>query len=207
MDREIPKEVRQKERNKKIIRYSAIGVAGVIVVSVLISLMRVGVEEKDLVFSTVDKGVIEVSVSASGKVVPAFEEIINSPINSRILEIYKKGGDSVEIGTPILKLDLQSTETQYQKLLDEEQMRRYKLDQLRVNSQTKLSDMAMQIKVSAMKLSRMKVELRNEHYLDSLGAGTTDKVRQAELSYNVAQLEYEQLQQQFKMNRKWPPQS
>ena len=198
MDREIPKEVRQKERNKKIIRYSAIGVAGVIVVSVLISLMRVGVEEKDLVFSTVDKGVIEVSVSASGKVVPAFEEIINSPINSRILEIYKKGGDSVEIGTPILKLDLQSTETQYQKLLDEEQMRRYKLDQLRVNSQTKLSDMAMQIKVSAMKLSRMKVELRNEHYLDSLVAGTTDKVRQAELSYNVAQLEYEQLQQQFK---------
>ena len=116
MDREIPKEVRQKERNKKIIRYSAIGVAGVIVVSVLISLMRVGVEEKDLVFSTVDKGVIEVSVSASGKVVPAFEEIINSPINSRILEIYKKGGDSVEIGTPILKLDLQSTETQYQTL-------------------------------------------------------------------------------------------
>ena len=77
MDREIPKEVRQKERNKKIIRYTAIGVAGVIVVSVLISLMRVGVEEKDLVFSTVDKGVIEVSVSASGKVVPAFEEIIN----------------------------------------------------------------------------------------------------------------------------------
>lgn len=134
MDREIPKEVRQKERNKKIIRYSAIGVAGVIVVSVLISLMRVGVEEKDLVFSTVDKGVIEVSVSASGKVVPAFEEIINSPINSRILEIYKKGGDSVEIGTPILKLDLQSTETQYQKLLDEEQMRRYKLDQLRVTA-------------------------------------------------------------------------
>ena len=197
MDREIPKEVRQKERNKKIIRYSAIGVAGVIVVSVLISLMRVGVEEKDLVFSTVDKGVIEVSVSASGKVVPAFEEIINSPINSRILEIYKKGGDSVEIGTPILKLDLQSTETEYKKLLDEEQMRRYKLDQLRVNNQTKLSDMAMQIKVSAMKLSRMKVELRNEHYLDSLGAGTTDKVRQAELSYNVAQLQYEQLKQQY----------
>ena len=130
--------------------------------------------------------------------VPAFEEIINSPINSRILEVYKKGGDSVDVGTPILKLDLQSTETEYKKLLDEEQMRRYKLDQLRVNNQTKLSDMAMQIKVSAMKLSRMKVELRNEHYLDSLGAGTTDKVRQAELSYNVAQLEYEQLQQQYK---------
>ena len=197
MDREIPKEVPNKERNKKIIRYSAIGVTAVVVISVLVSLMRTGVQKKDLVLSTVDKGTIEVSVSASGKVAPAFEEIITSPINSRIVEVYRRGGDSVDVGTPILKLDLQSTETEYKKLLDEEQMRRYKLDQLRVNNQTKLSDMAMQIKVSAMKLNRMKVELRNEHYLDSLGAGTTDKVRQAELSYNVAQLEYEQLKQQY----------
>ena len=197
MDREIPKEVRNKERNKKIIRYSAIGVTAVVVISGLVYLMRTGVQKKDLVLSTVDKGTIEVSVSASGKVAPAFEEIITSPINSRIVEVYRRGGDSVDVGTPILKLDLQSTETEYKKLLDEEQMRRYKLDQLRVNNQTKLSDMAMQIKVSAMKLNRMKVELRNEHYLDSLGAGTTDKVRQAELSYNVAQLEYEQLKQQY----------
>ena len=197
MDREIPKEVRNKERNKKIIRYGGIGVASVIVISVLISFMRTGVKTKDLVFSTVDKGTIEVSVSASGKVVPAFEEIINSPINTRIVEIYKKGGDSVDIGTPILKLDLQSVETDYKKLLDEEQMRSYKLNQLRVNNQTKLNDLAMKIKVSAMQLNRKKVELRNEQYLDSLGSGTTDKVRQAELSYNVAQLEYEQLEQQY----------
>ena len=87
MDREIPKEVRQKERNKKIIRYSSIGVASIIAIGVLISVLRAGVEAKDLVFSTVDKGVIEVSVSASGKVVPAFEEIINSPINSRIIAV------------------------------------------------------------------------------------------------------------------------
>lgn len=197
MDREIPKEVRNKERNKKIIRYGGIGVASVVVISVLISFMRTGVKTKDLVFSTVDKGTIEVSVSASGKVVPAFEEIINSPINTRIVEIYKKGGDSVDIGTPILKLDLQSVETDYKKLLDEEQMRSYKLNQLRVNNQTKLNDLAMKIKVSAMQLNRKKVELRNEQYLDSLGSGTTDKVRQAELSYNVAQLEYEQLEQQY----------
>ena len=197
MDREIPKAVRNKERNKKIIRYGGIGVASIVVISVFISLMRTGVKAKDLVLSTVDKGTIEVSVSASGKVVPAFEEIINSPINTRIVEIYKKGGDSVDVGTPILKLDLQSVETDYKKLLDEEQMRSYKLDQLRVNNQTKLNDLSMKIKVSAMQLNRKKVELRNEQYLDSLGSGTTDKVRQAELSYNVAQLEYEQLKQQY----------
>ena len=197
MDREIPKEVRNKERNKKIIRYGGIGVASVIVISVLISFMRTGVKTKDLVFSTVDKGTIEVSVSASGKVVPAFEEIINSPINTRIVEVYRKGGDSVDVGTPILKLDLQSTETEYKKLLDEEQMKRYQLEQLKVNNNTYLSDLAMQVKISAMKLNRMEVELRNERYLDSLGSGTTDKVRQAELNFNTGKLELEQLRQQY----------
>ena len=98
MDREIPKEVRTKERNKRIIKYGGIGGGCVVLLIVLISLMRSSVKEKDLVFSEVSQGTIEVSVSASGKVVPAFEEIINSPINTRILEVYKKGGDSVDVG-------------------------------------------------------------------------------------------------------------
>ena len=197
MDREIPKEVRDKERKKKFIKYGAIGVAAVVCIAVLISFMRSSVNKKDLVFSEVDNGTIEVSVSASGKVVPAFEEIINSPINTRIVEVYRKGGDSVDVGTPILKLDLQSTETEYKKLLDEEQMKRYQLEQLKVNNNTYLSDLSMQVKISAMKLNRMEVELRNERYLDSLGSGTTDKVRQAELNFNTGKLELEQLRQQY----------
>lgn len=197
MDREIPKEVRDKERKKKFIKYGAIGVAAVVCIAVLISFMRSSVNRKDLVFSEVDNGTIEVSVSASGKVVPAFEEIINSPINTRIVEVYRKGGDSVDVGTPILKLDLQSTETEYKKLLDEEQMKRYQLEQLKVNNKTYLSDLSMQVKISAMKLNRMEVELRNERYLDSLGSGTTDKVRQAELNFNTGKLELEQLRQQY----------
>ena len=197
MDREIPKEVRDKERKKMLFKYGVIGVAGIVCIALLISFMRSSVNRKDLVFSEVDTGIIEVSVSASGKVVPAFEEIINSPINTRIVEVYRKGGDSVDVGTPILKLDLQSTETEYKKLLDEEQMKRYQLEQLKVNNNTYLSDLAMQVKISAMKLNRMEVELRNERYLDSLGSGTTDKVRQAELNFNTGKLELEQLRQQY----------
>ena len=67
MDREIPKEVRDKERKKKFIKYGAIGVAAVVCIAVLISFMRSSVNRKDLVFSEVDNGTIEVSVSASGR--------------------------------------------------------------------------------------------------------------------------------------------
>lgn len=197
MDREIPKEVRAKERRKQIIKWGTglfVLVGGIVLV---LSLMQPSLTRKGLLMSKVDKGVIEVSVNASGKVVPSFEEIINSPINSRILEIYKKGGDSVDLGTPILKLDLQSAETEYNKLIDEEQMKRLQLDQLRVTNRSKLSEMEMKLKVSRMELNRKEVELRNERYLDSLGAGTTDKVRQAELSFNVGQLQLKEDEQKY----------
>lgn len=197
MDREISKEVRRKELRKQILKIGA-GVRGIILLVVLlISFLQTSLNCKYLTISKVDQGVIDVSVSASGKVIPAFEEIINSPINSRIVEIYKKGGDSVDVGTPILKLDLQSAETEYNKLLDEEQMKRLELEKLKVTNQSKLSEMEMKLKVSRMGLDRKAVELRNERYLDSFGAGTTDKVRQVELNYNVSQLKLREDEQKY----------
>lgn len=197
MDREISKEVQRKERRKSIIKYGGIGGICILLIGILISLMQPSLKRKDLTFSTVDRGMIEVSVNASGKVIPAFEEIINSPINSRILEIYKKGGDSVDVGTPILKLDLQSAETDYKKQLDEEQMKLLQLEQLRITNRSKLSEMDMKLKISRMELNRKEVELRNERYLDSLGAGTTDKVRQVELDYNVSMLKLKEDEQKY----------
>lgn len=197
MDREISKEVQRKEQRKQLIKIGGGVGAAIAVIAIIISFLQTSLNRKDLTISTVDKGVIEVSVSASGKVIPAFEEIINSPINSRIVEIYKKGGDSVDVGTPILKLDLQSAETDYKKLLDEEQMKRLELEKLRVSNHSKLSEMEMKLKVSHMELDRKAVELRNERYLDSLGAGTTDKVRQVELDYNVSQLKLKEDEQKY----------
>ena len=197
MDREISKEVLRKERRVRLIKIGTGVAVAAVVIGGLIGLMRTSLQRKDLTLSTVDRGVIEVSVSASGKVVPAFEEIINSPIDSRIVEIYKKGGDSVDVGTSILRLDLQSAETDYKKQLDEEQMKQLQLEQLKVQSRSKLSEMEMQLKVSRMELDRKEVELRNERYLDSLGAGTTDKVRQVELDYNVSLLKLREDEQKY----------
>lgn len=193
MDRDIPKEVIKKARKKQWIKYSLAGILFIGAPVFLFSLLQTTLTLKQLDFSTVDRGTIEVSVNASGKVVPAFEEIINTPIESRILEVYRKGGDSLETGTPILRLDLQSAETEYNKQLDEEKVKECLLEQNRVEGKSRLSDIRMKMQVSKMKMNRLLAEFRNESYLDSLGAGTTDRVRQAEYAYDVGKLEYEQL--------------
>ena len=197
MDREIPKEIRQKERRKSIIKYFA--VAGIVVVAIgfVVSMMQDTVDADDLEFCTVDVGDIEASVNASGKLTPAFEQVITSPINSRIVEVYCKSGDKVEKGTPLVKLDLQSAQMDYNKLEDQAEMKKLELEQLKMNNRTYLSDLQMRIKVAEMTYNRLTVELRNEKYLDSIGSGTTDKVREAEFSCQSKQLELNQLRAQY----------
>ena len=197
MDREISKEVRRREQMKFWTKWGSALLILILLVSVLFRYLQPSLKITDLSLSTVDVGSIDISIGASGKVVPAFEEIINSPINSRILEVYKKGGDSVDVGTPILRLDLLSAETDYENQLNEVRMNELKLEQLRIQNKSKLSEMEMQLKVSRMELNRKAVELRNEQYLDSLGAGTADKVRQVELDYNVSKLKLEEDEQKF----------
>lgn len=193
MDREIPVEKRRIERRKLIIKYVLILLAAIILCFTIIMLTRSSVSYKSLITSNVDAGTIEVTISASGRIVPLYEEIIVSPINSRILEVYKNPGDTLEKGDPILKLELATVETDYNQKLDELEMRKSKLDQIRVTVKNRISDLQMQAKIKDMQLKQLLTELKNEQYLDSIGASTTDKVRQAELNYEVAKLELEQL--------------
>ncbi|SCD21175.1 RND family efflux transporter, MFP subunit [Proteiniphilum saccharofermentans] len=202
MDRKIPKDVLLKEKRKRWIKYGTIILSSIVLIAVIISLLRDSISLKNIQLSSVDKGTIEVTVSASGKVMPAFEETVIAPIESRIMKVHKRAGDSVDVGTPLLQLDLQSIETDYRKMLDELQMRQYRIEQQRIKNSSTLSDMEMQLKVNDMQIDKMAVEVVNEKYLDSIGAGTTDKVREVEISYNVAKLEQEQAHKKFENDRK-----
>ncbi len=162
MDRQIPVSV---QRKRKVIRLGKWLCGFIVVMGVgawLGSQMLTTIDRKTLVVSEVDRGTIEVSVTATGRIVPAFEEVVTSPISSRILEVYAHSGDSVDVGTPLLRLDLQSAETEMAKALDEREIRRQQMEQLRTNIETQLSDRRMQIEVEEMKLSQLEAQLHNE---------------------------------------------
>ena len=197
MDRAIPVGVQRKRRMVRYGKYAAI-VAVVMGVAVWLgTLMMSSVDKKSLITSQVDRGTIDVSIIATGKVVPAFEEVIISPISAQILEVYAHCGDTVDVGTPLLLLDLQSAQTDYSKALDEQEIRRQQMVQLTTNTETQLSDRRMQLEVEEMKIGQLEAQLRNEQYLDSLGSGTKDRVHQAEITLRTAQMQLKQLKQQY----------
>lgn len=178
-------------------RCGTIAGSAVAVLLLLKILVTPSVSRENVIWGNVDRGTITVSLNAAGNVVPKFEEYIISPVSSRILAVYKNVGDKVTIGTPLLKLDLQSVKTDYEKMQDELRMKQYELGQLKVNNRTGLNELRMQIKVAEMKISQRRADLKNERCLDSIGSGTTEKVHQAELDLSVATLELEQMRQKF----------
>ena len=192
MDRQLPKEyIRRRwyRRAATVLAIIILAAGGTLGVH---RLLTSSVRAKDLKTCRVERGSLQTSISSSGQVVAAQEEIILSPIASRILEVYHQSGDEVEEGTPLLRLNLDAAQEALDKLRDEAQMKRLQLEQLRVQQATALADLVMRIQVDSMKLVRLEGELQGERYLDSLGSGTAEKVRQAELALQTARMELEQ---------------
>ena len=202
MDKEIPK---SEQRREALIGIAKVAIpAAIICGGVLWFLLAAGSRSIDadrLRYSQAETGDIDATVSASGRIVPAFEEVINSPISSRIVEVCRRAGDVVEAGTPLLVLDLHAARVATEKQADQLRMKRLELKQQIANDNTALSSLEMQIKVGDMKVHRLEAELRNERYLDSIGSGTTDKVRECEFALQSTRLEQEQLRQQLSNER------
>lgn len=197
MDKQISKSQLRRERNTKLMKWGGATLLVVLGVTALIVSLEKGINRRDVRLGAAEQGALETTVNATGRVVPAFEEVINSPVDTRILKVYAQAGDSVEEGAPLLQLDLETAETNYSKLLNERDMRRQELTQLQLNNRTQLSELAMQIEVKQMQVNQLKVEVENERRLDSLGSGTGDRVRQAETAYTTGKLELRQLRERL----------
>lgn len=202
MDREISKEVKMRERWKSILKYliMLVGVCAFIIIA--ISFMKDDVALDSLELCTVDNGNVDVSISASGVLSPVYEQIIIAPINTKIIEVYAKTGDFVKEGAPLLMLDLQSAQTDYKNMVDKVKMKGYELEQFRLSNNTFLSDLKIKIKVAEMEYNRMLVEAGNEKFLDSIGSGTTDKVKEVQFMCKSKELGLQQLRTQYENESK-----
>lgn len=202
MDIEIPASERKKTLYKRIAIWVGCSLVALAAIAVVWSLAIPSVKRSDLIISQAERGDVESSVSVTGHVVPATEVIVSSPVASSIVEVYCREGDSVMAGTPLLRLDLQSTEVKYQQISDELAMKQNEIEQSRLNSHTKLTDLEMRIKTRQMAADQLKAQVENEKRLDSVGSGTGERIRQAELAYRTACMEIEQMRRQLANERR-----
>lgn len=196
MDRELPVNIVRKKRVKQISIVS--GCLAVLLVGFygLRSAISPTVDRSRILTSVAEVGPIEATISASGVVVPEFEQVLTSPIASTIQSVHMQSGDSVHTGESILQLNTDQLQLAFQKVSDEWEIEKNKKKQQTLALERERADLiaSHDIKVLQEKYAASKFE-RAKHLFD-IGGITQADLDIASLDLDIARRELKQLDDQ-----------
>ncbi|RZJ84014.1 MAG: efflux RND transporter periplasmic adaptor subunit, partial [Massilia sp.] len=102
MDRALDPAFTQRRRRIRIAAGVVLLAGAVLACWFLNRALRPSVAESDIVLSTVRRGDIANTINASGIVIPVHEEVVASPVVSRVAKVHAKPGQQVKAGELLL---------------------------------------------------------------------------------------------------------
>lgn len=201
MDTELaPAEV-NRSRNRKLLIGGGVLLAVLVALFGLRNAMKTSIESDKIRLATAETGPVENSVSATGEVIPAYEQIYTSPIRASIRRVLLTPGTAVKVGQAILDLDKSLTEIELEKLNDQLALKRNGIDQLRMKLNKSLYDAEINDQIKLLYINRLRADLDAAKRLQKVGGSTGEEVTRAENALRVAELEKKQLENDLAYNR------
>ncbi|GAB3504412.1 efflux RND transporter periplasmic adaptor subunit [Spirosoma knui] len=201
MDRELAPELVTRSRNRNLL----IAGAAIAVVAVALTWFRdalkTSVEADKIRTVTAEIGSVENSLNATGEVIPAYEQIMTSPIRASIRRVLLTPGTAVKPGQAILDLDKSLTIIEQEKLNDQLALKRNSIDQLRMRLNKNLYDAEVSDQIKSLNINRLRAEVDDARRLQKVGGNTAEDVTRAENALRIAELEKKQLENDLTYNR------
>ena len=195
MDRPIDPAFRRRQRGKRI-AYSATGLAALVWLSVwLPSWIRPALDPNRIRTAQVQWGAVEETIAASGTVVPQFEQIIFSPVNTRLERVLQKPGAVLQQGQVIVELDLNAARLDVEKRAEELALKQNRRTQLELDKRKKLSELETRWRLKNLEFQRFKTRTAQLRELQGIGAVSGEELSQARLQEQRAEIELQQLQE------------
>jgi HlyD family secretion protein len=201
MDREIAPEYLQRRNSR---RWLMGAIALVLLLTVLYAFrntLRSSVEASRLRTAVVEVGDVENTLTASVEVIPAYEQIITSPIRAGIKRVLLTPGTRVVPGQAIVELDKTSTQIEFEKMQDQLALKRNSIEQLRLRLNKNLYDAQINDQIKSLNINKLRADYEDAKRLQKVGGGTGEDVTRAENALRVAELEKEQLENDLSYNR------
>jgi HlyD family secretion protein len=195
MDRALSESVKKKRKRTIVLRVTIVLIVFVILTVTLRKVIKPTIDSDDFYTEQTKLGNIQATVSASGTVVPEFEEIVSSPIPSRIIKIVHNTGDEINAGDTILLLDTRSAILSLEKMKDELAMKKNNVNKLQLQLEKSLIDLKTQHQIKKLHVENMEAEVKGEKHLYEIGGGTKEKVEKAKLNLRIARLELQQIEE------------
>jgi HlyD family secretion protein len=198
MDRPIDK----RARNRRLARRLVVPLACVGAVALALlwinDRIRPTLSRHEIRTGVVERGPVEATITAGGTVLPRYEHVLTSPIDTRVTRILLTPGAEVEAGEPVVKLDVGGTIAALEKLdsqiaLKENQREREQLEHAR-----EASGLRTRREIKALELQSCEFEAeRARGFLDD-GLFSSDEVRRAEIDAERARMELSEIDESLR---------
>lgn len=202
MDRPIDDKLQRKNQFSQTLKYLAIPILFIIAFFVFRNLLQTSADVNDFLFAKVQRGDIENTITASGLIVPSFEQQINAPIATEIKEIFIKNGTEVKKGDVILELDQEFIQLEYESLKDQLELRKNNITRLKHEYDKDLQDLEYDNKILGLQLDRMQAQLTDTRHLQKIGTATQEEVDQVVLDIEIAQLQKQKLENELSFRKR-----
>jgi HlyD family secretion protein len=145
-----------------------------------------------------EMGNIENTIAASGEVIPAYEQVIVSPIRAEIKKLLLPIGTRVVPNQAILELNKEFALLQEEKLQDQLALKENSMVQLRLALDKNLYDLEISNEKKDLQISGLKADLEDAKRLSAIGGGTAEAIEKIQLNLQIAELEKKQLENDLK---------
>jgi len=164
-------------------------------------LLTTTVKQNDFVKATVETGVVENTISASGLVIPLFEQQINASISTEIKNVFLKAGTEVKKGDLIMDLEQAYIQLEFESLNDQLELRKNNITRLKLEYDKNLRELDYNAQIKTLEVAALKSALADVKYLESFGGATMQEVKKADLALQIAALEKKKLDNELKFRK------
>jgi HlyD family secretion protein len=141
----------------------------------------------------VELGCIDASLSASGVVVPEYEQVVTSPVRSTVVEVLRQSGDTVGAAQSIVRLDTEAAEFRVKQFRDQLNFHENQKRQLILELERREIDLAAYRDIKEMEVKFLESQLETVRKLNKLGGTAGEELTQAELNLDIARRQLLQL--------------
>lgn len=201
MDRELAPELITKSRRKSWTIGAILLISLIAIIAWFKGILVTSVEASRIRSAVAQTGFVENTISATGEVIPAYEQIIASPIRASIRRVLLTPGTRVKPGQPILELDKSLTQLEYDKIADQLALKQNSIEQLRLKLNKELYDADVNDQIKSLTINKLNAEVNDAKRLLKVGGQTPEDVTRAENLLHIAQLEKKQLENTLSYNR------
>ena len=193
MDRPIDRKTRARQIARRILIPTAVLGLAILGFLALNRWIRPSILRSQIRTARVERGPVEAVISAAGTVVPEYEHVITSPIESRVTRILLAPGAPVEAGEPIVRLDVGETKAAVEKLDDLIALRRNEREQAILEQARQRSDLDTRRRIQELELKSREYDVERNRRLGEAGLVSQDEMLKAETAAEKARIELRQI--------------